>query len=207
VSDADARTDADAAIDAWRERGDDRFDPVRFRLIEALARRASAHGGGARRVLDDKLARLLAAYGDDLSKRAAPANADASQPGPSLRCALADLLDHIARHSSHQRDGPTANDLQALGYFRSTWSRLSADRRLTQSLAKVPEKAGPLNSHQLVHRSLTLMRELSPDYFHRFMTYVDALLWVEQMNGVSAFAQADIPHTERRRKTTRRRSG
>ena len=67
-----------------------------------------------------------------------------------------------------------------LGYLRSTWSRLSADRRLTQSLAKVPENAGPLNSQHLVHRALTQMRELSPEYLHHFMAQVDALLWLEQ---------------------------
>lgn len=70
-----------------------------------------------------------------------------------------------------------------LGYLRTTWSRLSADRRLTQSLAKVPENAGPLNSQHLVHRSLTLMRELSPEYLHHFMAHVDALLWLDQANG------------------------
>ena len=60
--------DAGAMIDAWRERGDHRLDPVRFRFIEALARRAAAHRGEARRILDDKLAKLLAAYGEDLEK-------------------------------------------------------------------------------------------------------------------------------------------
>ena len=205
MSEADADTGVGTMIDAWRKRGDDRFDPVRFRLIEALARRATAHSGEARRILDDKLARLLEAYGDDLSMRAA--DADASQPGQPHRGALTELVDHIARHSSHHGDGLAANDVQALGYFRSTWSRLSADRRLRQSLAKVPENAGPLNSHQLVHRSLTLMRELSPEYLHRFMSYLDALLWVDQMNGSGAFAETDIPRAESRKKTIRRRSG
>jgi hypothetical protein len=73
--------------------------------------------------------------------------------------------------------------LKALAHFRSTWARLSADRRLTQSQALVPENAGPLNSHHLVHRSLTLMRELSPEYLSRFMSYVDALLWIDTAGG------------------------
>ena len=75
-------------------------------------------------------------------------------------------------------------------YFRGTWSRLSADRRLTQSLAKMPENAGPLNSHHLVHRALILMRDLSPEYLNRFMTYVDTLLWVEQLQASQASAPA-----------------
>lgn len=51
-----------SALAALRERGADRLDPVRFRFIEALAQRASARQGAARRVLEDKLAGLLSAY-------------------------------------------------------------------------------------------------------------------------------------------------
>ena len=174
---------AGATIDAWRERGDHRFDPVRFRFIEALARRSTAHGGDARRILDDKLAKLLAAYGEDVAQ-AASAEGTASRQDPPHRSALADLVDHVARHAPPQANGlPSSPELKTLSYFRSTWSRLNADRRLTQSQASVPENAGPLNSHQLVHRSLALMRELSPEYLHRFMSYVDALSWVDQANG------------------------
>ena len=46
----------------------------------------------------------------------------------------------------------------------------------------MPKNAAPLNSHHLVHRSLTLMRDLSPEYLDRFMSYVDALLWLDQAN-------------------------
>lgn len=171
-------------IEAWRERGDHRLDPVRFRFIEVLAGRAAAHGGEARRILDDKLARLLAAYGEDLERARSADGGIAGQQqqqGQAPRGALAELVDHIGRHASGA-DGP-APELKALAHFRSTWSRLSADRRLTQSLAKVPENAGPLNSHHLVHRSLTLMRELSPEYLSRFMSYVDTLLWIDTAGG------------------------
>ena len=211
------RMDAGAMIDAWRKRGDHRFDPVRLRFIEALARRAAAHHGDARRILDDKLARLLAAYGEDLERARCTESDTASEQGPSRRGPLAELVDHVARHASSLGDGPTASDavprlsspaeLKTLRYFRSTWSKLSADRRLTQSLAKMPQNAGPLNSHHLVHRSLTLMRDLSPEYLNRFMSYVDALLWLEQVNGASALAGTDTPRAESHRKTARSKSG
>ena len=42
--------------------------------------------------------------------------------------------------------------------------------------------AGPLNSGSLVHRSLTLMRELSPGYLQQFLSYVDTLSWMEQLS-------------------------
>jgi hypothetical protein len=199
-------------------RGDQRFDPVRFRVIEAMARRATAHGGEARRMLDDKVVALLAAYGEDLEK-AAPADVAKPQAATTERGALAALVDHIAQHAPVMDDSPTAagratpatssasspsTELKSIRYFKSTWSKLSADRRLTQSLAKVPENAGPLNSHHLVHRSLTLMRDLSPEYLNRFMSYVDALSWVDQLNGAAAAAaSAASPRAESPKKSGR----
>lgn len=73
-----------------------------------------------------------------------------------------------------------------LDYFRETWSKLSADSQLRASLEQVPKNAGPLNSSSLVHRSLSLMRELSPEYLRQFLSYVDALSWLQQMNGDEA---------------------
>ncbi|WP_307704187.1 DUF2894 domain-containing protein [Variovorax paradoxus] len=208
---------------AWRTRGEDRVDPVRFRFMEALARRAAPHHGEARRILDAKLAPLLAAYGDRLEEAqrmgnpAAAGGTGAKQQASSARGPLAELVDHIARHAPAPGDGAAANgvvpglapapELKTLSYFKSTWSRLSADRRLTQSLAKVPENAGPLNSHHLVHRSLLLMRELSPEYLNRFMTYVDTLLWVDQANAGSASSAANAPRAENPKKAARGRSG
>ncbi|MEF7612619.1 DUF2894 domain-containing protein [Aquincola sp. MAHUQ-54] len=187
-----------ATIEAWRSRGAQHADPVRFRFIEALARRAAAQEGEARRLLDERVARLLAAYGEHRGQAGAPAAEARGLPRAPTRGPLAELVEHIACHApaaavAVQGGEPAAPglssappELKALSYFRRTWSRLSADQRLTQSLAKVPENAGPLHSHQLVHRALTLMRTLSPDYLDRFMPYVDALLWLDQAGSGSA---------------------
>jgi hypothetical protein len=75
-----------------------------------------------------------------------------------------------------------AADAKTVQFFKRTWSRLSADQRLAQSRASLPENAGPLNSQHLVHRSLVLMRELSPEYLEHFVGYIDALQWLEQAN-------------------------
>ena len=87
-------------------------------------------------------------------------------------------------------------------FFKRTWSRLSVDQRLAQSRASLPDNAGPLNSHHLVHRSLTLMRELSPDYLERFVGYVDALQWLEQAN--EAAAQEPRPAAAKKSMAARR---
>ncbi|MCY1378726.1 hypothetical protein D9M69_663850 [compost metagenome] len=98
----------------------------------------------------------------------------------------------------------TAPELKTLSYFRSTWSKLAADQRVTQSLAKVPKNAGPLNTHHLVQRALTLMRDLSPQYLQRFMAHVDALLWIEQVNAAAEAAR--VARTESPRKSSRSRA-
>lgn len=222
--------DTGTMVAAALARGDQRFDPVRFRVIEAMARRAAALDGEVRRIVDDKVIALLAAYGEDQEKAK---SAEASeQPAEPERDAFAELIEHIAKHAPAAGDVPAttaataakttatgkaaprpssraaapapAAELKSIRYFKSTWSKLSADRRLNQSRAKVPQNAGPLNSHQLVHRSLTLMRDMSPEYLNRFMAYVDALSWVEQLNGgAAAAANAASPRAEGAKKSGR----
>ncbi len=187
-----AETDVTATLAAWRERGAHRHDPVRFHVIEAMARRAAAHQGEARRVIEARLAELVAAYGEAIGK-AEPTTA--TPDGVMQRSPLSALVDALGRSVMPQGGDSTAPaappELKTLSRFRSTWAKLSADQRLNRSLAKVPENAGPLNSHHLVHRSLTLMRDLSPEYLQRFLSYVDTLLWMDQANGNAVFEVKD----------------
>jgi hypothetical protein len=193
MAEAPAPPEGANAFDALRERGVHRLDPVRFRLAEALARRATAHAGAARRVIDDKLAALMAALAGS------PRQAGAERSAGRAPGGLAQLVDHASRQKcapvlepAGPARGTHAVAPPALHFFKRTWSRLSADQRLAQSRASLPDNAGPLNSHHLVHRSLTLMRELSPDYLEHFVGYVDALQWVEQANEAAA-AEAAAP--------------
>ncbi len=103
---------------------------------------------------------------------------------------LTALLDHIGAQATGGQTSDLApgnpaatnaqGELKSMRYFRSTWSKLSVDKQLSHSLAQAPENAGPLNSHFLVLQSLTLMRDIAPDYLKQFMSYVDALLWLDQ---------------------------
>ena len=160
---------------------------MRFRFIDALERRAAGYEGELRRVLDERLASLLRTYGDDLA--AAPVSA--KTPCEATSRPLGELLDHLASHAS-KREGdvavfdstPGSSErpvLPALEDFRKTWSAVRSESRLRQSLAFVPTNAGPLNSAALVHRSMALMRELSPGYLRHFLAYVDDLSWLEQL--------------------------
>ncbi|SCK31418.1 Protein of unknown function [Variovorax sp. HW608] len=206
----DAGGDSSATIGAWRQRGDHRFDPVRFHFIEALARRAAGYQGDARRLLDERLQTHMAAYAEALQTSREASHAPDNEPAPAARSALAELVAHIGQHASPSAIGSAttpapAGELKTLRYFKSTWSRLSAERRLHQSLAKVPENAGPLNSHHLVHRALTLMRDVSPEYLNKFMSYVDGLLWLDDANARGP-AAAGAPGAETGKKGGRGKS-
>ncbi|CAB3665109.1 hypothetical protein R8871_01716 [Paraburkholderia graminis C4D1M] len=180
-----------AMLDAWRERGADRVDPSRFRFIDALERRAAAQCGETRRVLDERLAVLLDAYARQIAAAERDA-CDAMKTDNAARTAesttgagpLVQLIAELQSASQHRERNHTAYpELPELDYFRQTWAKVRTDKQLRQSLQPAPGNAGPLNSSSLVHRSLSLMRELSPGYLKQFLSYVDALSWIEQLNG------------------------
>ncbi|SDR47613.1 DUF2894 domain-containing protein [Paraburkholderia tuberum] len=183
----DAIHAARARLDAWRASGAARLDPVRFHLLDALTRRAAQHSGEPRRVLEQRLAGLLADYTAEVERAAADESASQATSGEANAAndaTLAALIERLARHHA-RADAPHAAaypDLPAVDYFREVWSKLRTEKQLRQSLAQVPGNAGPLNSSSLVHRALSLMRELSPEYLKQFLSYVDTLSWLEQMN-------------------------
>lgn len=80
------------------------------------------------------------------------------------------------------------------------WPRISAEDQVDQTVRRGPENAGPLNSHMLVLRSLALMRQLSPDYLRRFLSHLDALLWLDQANQQYTLTEAKPARRRRQRK-------
>lgn len=198
---ADATT-ASERIAAWRAQHGGRLDPLRVRFIEALARRTDAHQGEARRLLDQKLSALLEAYAgevarmpDAASDAGASVHIDASASAETTlattRGPLGELLDTLAGDAAHEPAGaapPAFGPLPALDDARRLWSELRSRSQLRQSLQQAPSDAGPLNSGVLVHRSLALMRTLSPGYLQHFLAYVDALSWLQQLRDDGALA-------------------
>ncbi|WP_286936965.1 DUF2894 domain-containing protein [Achromobacter sp. UBA4530] len=202
---------ARAVLDAWRASGADRLNPLRFHLIDALDRRAAAYDGAVRQRLDERLAGLIAAYEGELigaedaaADAGAEADAEASQDaewgGP-----LAELIAYLGSDDFRDPLGLRAAypELPLLDEFRALWSRFSADRQVRQSQERVHKNAGPLNSNQLVHRALTLMREMSPGYLQQFVSYTDALMWMEQMTAAAAPVPKDAPRAGAAKKSTR----
>ena len=131
-------------------------DPVRRRVLEALARRACAQAAGPlRERLVTRLMQRAAAEPVPLPVRRA---ANAASP---LTALVAEL-----------QAGPELRQVQA---HRHTWSALRLTRRLAEVSAPVPEHLGPLNSQVLVARALQQLQGLSPDYLQRLLTQMDAL--------------------------------
>jgi hypothetical protein len=202
----DDATHVRATLDAWREQGADRLDPVRFHRLDALEKRAAAFDGDARALLDARLATLLEGFAEILARAgeaaAASETAQASAQAPA-RGALGGLVEQLARDAQADRRGV---DPELIDYFRTMWSKIRTEQQYRQSLDQVPRNAGPLNSNSLVHRSLATMRELSPEYLQQFMSYIDALAWLEDLAGGGAQPDKEAPRAKAAkptRKTTR----
>ncbi|MEN8515985.1 DUF2894 domain-containing protein [Burkholderia sp. RS02] len=192
----DDSTPARATLDAWREQGADRLDPVRFHRIDALERRAAVLDGDARDLLDARLAALIDGFAEVVARadeaKAARDNAQATAGAP-VRGAIAELVERLARDAQADRRGL---DPDLVDYFRTMWSKVRTEQQYRQSLDQVPRNAGPLNSNSLVHRSLSTMRELSPEYLQQFLSYVDALAWLEDLAGGGAQPEKEAPRAK-----------
>lgn len=211
--------DLQQQLDAWRRAGAHRFDPVRFRYMEVLARRAQEQGEKVQGILEGRLARALADWSARYENAQAMASTDAAAAAPDAVAPgpLALLLRDLAQHAHGQSDANadaerTLTDsvrvrpeLKSVRDFRDSWSRLSADQQVRQSMGQAPKNAGPLNSHMLALRSLGLMREISPDYLNRFVSYADTLLCLElrESEPVASSTGADSKRPKARRSRAR----
>jgi hypothetical protein len=143
-------------------------DPVRRRVLEGLARRASAQPPGALR--ERLVARLLQrAAAEPVVRPMRPVRVDAMSP----------LAQFVAQLQAGA--GPELRNLQAHG---RTWSALRVARRMAEVSAPVPEHLGPLNSQVLATRALQQLQALAPDYLQRLLT---------QLEGLAALAALPAP--------------
>ena len=102
--------------------------------------------------------------------------------------------------NSSQVDRPEqvkSGELKSVRRFRESLLKRNAEKLVAQAIEHAPENPGPLNPQMLVIHSLATMRDLSPHYMHRFVSYIDTLLWLEegleQANKQSGPASAKNP--------------
>ncbi|WP_312766170.1 DUF2894 domain-containing protein [Pseudoxanthomonas mexicana] len=185
-----------AQLQAWRAQGLDRAAPARFDILQALAARVGTHEGEARRLLEARLAGLMRAYAEGLTRR--PTHA---APVPARDSGLRGLVAALqARHGDAPAPGPSPVAPSALTAAREVWAQVRIDSQLRASLHDVPADAGPLNSGMLVHRALHLMRAASPGYLQHFIAYADTLSSLQQLQQAVAplITATDMPRPTRR---------
>lgn len=127
--------------------------------------------------------------------------------GSDALASLLSLLAQAANDGAHRLAsaagvpaGGPGGELKAVRYFRDTWSRLGVEQLMSQAVAQAPENAGPLNSHYLILQALGVMRNVAPDYLARFVSYADALLWLEQVDNGRNPAQKAASGSEREKR-------
>jgi hypothetical protein len=72
-----------------------------------------------------------------------------------------------------------AAELKSFNSFKQFKEKYDTDKLVEQMITLRPENLGPLNPHMLLIKSLESLRELSPQYLSRFVTYIDAILRLE----------------------------
>jgi hypothetical protein len=163
------------------------FDPVGWHYTEQLAQRANEATGLTRDLLlakrEKALSEMNARWDAKLDAKklsgepdAAPV-AEATLPSP-----LAQLLQEMTPASGETRPSqPNAwrDESPRIQQFRKQLGQISVQKQVSKAMAQAPQNAGPINSHMLVLRSLSLMREASPEYLGRFMVYLDTLLCLD----------------------------
>ena len=160
-----------------------RFAEARFAAAELLAAAGTKHPQEAA-----ELQRLFA-EGDFKGLRYLSATLEAR-----VQCAgLAELVARLepglgggpvnspAHHAGPRTAaaGEPGLELKTVRESRATWARMSVDKQLALAMKRGPENAGPINSHNLVLRSLAMMQEISPGYLSRMVSYVDTLLFLD----------------------------
>lgn len=173
-------------IAALRQENVHLLDPVGFHQLENLALRASIQSDKVQRILNAKLVKIAQNYRGRIALGRGNAEEKYAVQSPVQKDTLRSLVQLLASHEPHRSDtqmgghGGAPSELKSVKYFRNTWSKLSVDQQVKHAMLQAPQNAGPINSHMVSLRSLTLMRDISPDYLNRFMTYMDGLSCLDQ---------------------------
>lgn len=185
---------SESTLASLREAGAHHHDPARFHYLEVLERRLATQPDAVRQRLTQRLQGAVQDYAQRVALAASPEGETlgARAATPVLASAHAAPLTRLNRYIQERtqaqaelvdpEEGGNASDLKSVRGFSEVWTKIAADQQVVQAVHRGPDNAGPLNSHRLMLRSLTLMRSLSPDYLGRFLAQMDALLWLDQVN-------------------------
>ena len=183
-----------ARLNALRQAAQ-RLDPARLHYLDVLAQRITTAPEAVQRVLQDKLDTALTDLEARLRQPPAAAPAAGTPASAAPLVALNRYIRGLKQQDNGHASGPglesglgrglTGNteprtEMASVHRFREAWSRIAAEDQVKEAVERGPANAGPLNSHMLVLRTLSLLRGLSPDYLRRFVSQVETLQWLEQ---------------------------
>lgn len=103
---------------------------------------------------------------DEILRRQEAKVVQSFDPSPESEGAVSNAHRHVVPRSFH--------------LFKEVWAEQYANVLVTHAIEERPENPGPLNGQMLATRSLSAMRNLSPGYLNRFVTYIETLLWLQQ---------------------------
>ena len=181
-------SDAQALLQPAQAAEAAQLDPVGWHHIQVLTERTRTQTGLAQVLLQAKLNSALAQLQARLAAQKKQ-HTQHIQPTRHTPSPLSALLRDMSAPSADRPLSPGGHgrmDKPQIVQFRQQLGKISVQKQVTQAIAQAPQNAGPINSHMLVLRSLSLMRDLSPDYLNRFMGYVDTLLFLDSPATVKA---------------------
>ena len=203
---------SEPTLASLRETGAHHHDPARFHYLEVLERRLATQPDAVRQRLIQRLQVAVQDYAQRVARVASP---EGEPPGARpastvLASAHAAPLTRLNRYIQERtqaqaelvdpEEGGNASDLKSVRGFSEVWTKIASDQQVFQAVHRGPDNAGPLNSHRLMLRSLTLMRSLSPDYLGRFLAQMETLLWLDQVNQQTTLKDAKSKRPSRTKK-------
>lgn len=197
--------DLQSQLQALHNAGAQRLDPLRFRYLKTMLQRLPLAPQATQPLLLERLSRSIQAYQahwqEQGAKAARKAPLPVSAPGCEPLRGLNRYIHQVTQSNSPQ--GPQAwPEMKNLAGFREVWANIAVDDQLDRAMVRQPDNAGPLNSHRLVLRTLSLMRQASPDYLRRLMNQIDTLLWLEQVQAADTESKPKTPRRGRSPKST-----
>ena len=199
-----------AQLEALKSTGKEALAPVQFHLIASLLDKAALQRESVSHQLAATAATRLAALQTRLAQQAPTPAAKPATPATSPLQALTALLQQQKPQSTEKSRGLAFDEflreqeqavalslsdilqthdatddnpfgeLKSSRLFRQAQLQKFADDLVEQAIADAPQDPGPLNPQMLAIRALSFMRDLSPHYLNRFVSYIDSLFWLEQ---------------------------
>ncbi|PCM44835.1 DUF2894 domain-containing protein [Marinobacter sp. ANT_B65] len=185
-------------LEELRHSGANRFDPVRFRYLEACEQRLRGkdlqngpHWQKLEQAVSEYQARLKTSEQPEpasappepspLSTLLNALNQPAEAPATTPRSALEQRIFGATEEPSSASGTGTPQPLKAMARAKADQSTHALHDRIQQAIESTPKDAGPMNAHRLVSRAIAEMQKLSPEYLNRLVNYTDTLMVLEKL--------------------------